>query len=165
MPFGAEAWARLSVIPVVVPLFVLALPLRCSLVAPRMPPIGDTGASGPSAATPKQEAAAGRLASVAPPAPPPAPRITLPDEVIVKAIDAGQQAFLTCWSRAQRSDAPPSQGKVRLHLELDDAGRVIVATCDTDSPPLARCLAVVARRLPFPAPGRRAVVDLPVMFP
>lgn len=157
MPAGADARGRLAIVPV----FALVLPLRCSLVAP----MRDTGVLGPSAATPKQEAPAGRIASVPPPPPRPGPRITLPDQVVVRALDAGHQAFLTCWSRAQRSDAPPGANKVRLHLEVDEAGRVVVASSDSDSPALSRCLAIVARRLPFPAPGQQAVIDLPVMFP
>jgi hypothetical protein len=97
--------------------------------------------------------------------PPPAPaaRGTLPDEVVVGPW-AGQQALLRCWSRAQRSDTPPTADKVRLHLEIDEQGRVAAATSDTDSPALERCLQVVARRLPFPPPGRPAVVDVPLMF-
>jgi len=155
MPVGADALGRLAVLHVLV-----LVPLRCSLTAP----MRDTGALGPSAATPKQEESVGRLASVPPPAPRPPPMITLPDEVVVRAIDTGHQAFLTCWARAQRSDTPPTAGKVRLHLEIDEQGRVAAAASDSDSPALARCLAVVARCLPFPAPGRRAVVDLPLMF-
>ena len=157
MPTGADARGRLAMIPV----FALVLPLRCSLVAP----MRDTGAVGPSAATPKQEAPVSRVASVPPPARPPGPHITLPDEVVVRALGVGHQAFLTCWTRAQRSDDPPTASKVRLHLEIDDAGRVASASCDSDSPALARCLAMVGRRLPFPAPGQPAVVDLPLMFP
>lgn len=157
MPAGADAWGWLAMAPV----FALALPLRCSMVAP----MRDTAALGPSAATPKQEAPVSRIARVPPPAPPPGPRITLPDEVVVRALDAGHQAFLTCWSRAQRSDVPPGASKIRLHLEIDDAGHVVASSNDSDSPVLGRCLGIVARQLAFPAPGGPAVVDLPVMFP
>ncbi|HEY0479743.1 MAG TPA: hypothetical protein VGD37_19620 [Kofleriaceae bacterium] len=157
MVLGVGVWARLAAFPV----FVLVIPLRCSLVAP----LRDTGAIGPSAATPKQEEPRARIESVPPPAPRPAVRpIALADEVVVRALDAGQQAFLRCWARAQRSEVPPETGKVRLHLELDDQGHVTAATSDSDAPALASCLAVVARRLPFPAPGQPAVVDVPLMF-
>lgn len=157
MPAGADAWGWL----VMVPVFALVLPLRCSMVAP----MRDTGALGPSAATPKQEASVSRIASVPPPPPRPGPRITLADEVVVRALDTGHQAFLTCWSRAQRSDVPPGASKIKLHLEVDDAGHVVASSNDSDSPALQRCLGIVARRLVFPPPGRPAVVDLPVMFP
>jgi hypothetical protein len=179
MRFGADAWGRLAVVPA----FVLVLPWQCSL-APRR----DTGLFGASAAPtpdepaplpldapphdpppavsaaiPKQEQPEPRI----PAAPPPAPAlhaVTLPDEVVLRAMGVGQQAFLRCWSRAQRSDAPPTADKVRLHLEIDEQGRVAAATSDSDSPALERCLQVVARRLPFPPPGRPAVVDVPLMF-
>ena len=187
MRFGADAWGRLAVVPA----FVLALPWQCSL-APRrdsgllgasasptpaepapvsapLPP--DAAPRDPahdpvpavSAAVPKQEQPEPRI-PVAPPPAPPLRAVTLPDEVVVRAMGAGQQAFLRCWSRAQRSDAPPTADKVRLHLEIDDQGRVAAATSDSDSPALERCLVVVARRLPFPPPGRPAVVDVPLMF-
>jgi hypothetical protein len=116
-----------------------------------------------SAAIPKQEQPEPRIPA-APRPPPPLRAVTLPDEVVVRAMGVGQQAFLRCWSRAQRSDAPPTADKVRLHLEIDEQGRVAAATSDSDSPALERCLQVVARRLPFPAPGRPAVVDVPLMF-
>jgi hypothetical protein len=183
MRFGAAAWGRLAVVPAC----VLVLPWQCSL-APR----GDAGLLGgavapapevpappppaapprdlprdaapaPAAVIPKQEQPEPRIAAVPPPAP--AVRaVTLPDEVVVQAIGAGQQAFLRCWARAQRSDAPPTADKVRLHLQIDEQGRVAAVSSDTDSPALERCLQVVARRLPFPPPGRPAVVDVPLIF-
>lgn len=182
MRFGADAWGH-----AVVPAFVLVLPWQCSLA-----PARDTGLFGapavptpdepappppsapphdpappappaPSAVTPKQEQPGPRILAALPPAPP-VRAVTLPDEVVVQAIGAGQQAFLRCWARAQRSDAPPTADKVRLHLEIDEQGRVTAASSDSDSPALERCLQVVARRLPFPPPGRHAVVDLPLMF-
>jgi hypothetical protein len=183
MRFGADAWGRLAVVPA----FFLVLPWQCSLAprrdsgllgasasptpeepAPPPPdaPLRDSAQDPPpavSAAIPKQEQPELRIPAAPPPA---APRraVTLPDEVVVRAMGVGQQAFLRCWSRAQRSDAPPTADKVRLHLEIDEQGRVAAATSDTDSPALERCLQVVARRLPFPPPGRPAVVDLPLMF-
>lgn len=182
MRFGADAWGRLAVVPA----FALVLPWQCNL-APRrdsgllasasptpaepVPPPPDASPRDPahdpppavSAAVPKQERPEPRVAAVPPPAPP-LRAVTLPDEVVVRAMGAGQQAFLRCWSRAQRSDAPPTADKVRLHLEIDAQGRVAAATSDSDSPALERCLQVVARRLPFPPPGRPAVVDVPLMF-
>ncbi len=156
MVFGADVWTRLVAFPV----FVLMLPLRCSLVAP----LRDIGAIGPSAATPKQEEPAGRIAAVPPPAPPRQPVVTLPDAVVIKAIGAGQQAFLRCWARALESELPPATGKVRLHLEIDEQGHVIAATSDAEAPAFGRCLAAVARRLPFPEVGQPAVVEVPLMF-
>lgn len=183
MPFGADARGRLAVLPA----FVLVIPFRCSMVAPMrgtlvVPPAASPKREeprriavaprrepepiGPSAASPKREDPAPRVPSVPPPAPvaPPQRAVTFSDEVVVKALGTGQPAFLRCWARAQRSDDPPSASKVRLHLEVDDHGKVTSARSDTDSPALERCLSVVARGLAFPAPGQPAVVDLPLMF-
>jgi len=185
MGFGADAWGRLAVVPAC----LVVLPWQCSLALPRdtalfggtagpppdaatalppagPPPPGPRHAPDPpaiSAVTPKQERAEARIAAVPPPAPT-VRAVTLPDAVVVQAIGAGQQAFLHCWARAQRSDTPPTADKVRLHLEIDDQGRVTAVTSDSDSPALARCLQLVARRLPFPPAGRPAAVDVPLMF-
>lgn len=183
MPFGADARGRLAVVPA----FVLVIPLQCSLVAPlrdadaivpfaaarshdepavTAPSVSprETERLAPSAASPKHEEPAARIAGALPRSAPAAPMLTLPDELVVKAMDAGQQAFLRCWAHAQRSDTPPSETKVRLHLELDHDGRVTAVRTDSDSQVLERCLGVVARRLPFPAPGRAGAIELPLMF-
>jgi len=158
MRSGAEAWSRRTALPLV----VLVLPWRCNLVAP---PAAESVVPEPrpSAIEAKQEAAASRVSSV-PPRTPPVRSITLPEEVVVKAVGVGQSAFLRCWARAQRMEPGLSSTKVRLHIELDAAGKVIAIASDTDSATLSRCLAVVARQLPFPAPGKPAVVDLPLLF-
>jgi hypothetical protein len=193
MRFGADAWGRLAVVPAVFVVLPwqcsLALPrdigaLAGSAAAPPDAPAAARGAPPPdasppgapapasrhapdppaiSAAAPKQEALEARIPAVLPPAPP-VRTVTLADEVVIQALGAGPQAFLRCWARAQRSDTPPTVDKVRLHLEIDDQGRVTAARSDSDSPALDRCLQVVARRLPFPPPGRPAAVDLPLMF-
>jgi hypothetical protein len=152
---GADVWAWFAAFPA----FVLVIPWQCSLVAPPR----DLGPVGPSASTPKQEVPMERVSS-APAAPPPARTVTLPDEVVVKVIDTSQQLFLRCWERAQRKEPGPIANKVRLHLDIDPQGRVMTVQSDSDSAVLSSCLAVVARRLPFPAPGEPAVVDLPLMF-
>lgn len=157
MQLGAEARRRLASLPV----FVLVLPWRCNLaVPPQVEPLVS------SALDAKQEARVARVTSAPPPAEPPRrPSVTLAEEVVVKALGAGQPAFLRCWARAQRLDPGLSSPKVRLHLEVDELGKVTAATSDSQSPPLARCLSAVARQLPFPPPGQRAVVDVPLMFP
>ncbi len=159
MSSGAELRARLAALPVV----LLVLPWRCSLLGPPLPQVD--GEPAPSAATAKQEATQGRVSSAPPPAAPPQRTITLPEAVVVKAMAAGQQTFLRCWARAQRTDPTLiGSAKVRLHLEIDERGKVVAVHSDAASEPLARCLAVVARTLPFPAPGKPAVVELPLMF-
>jgi hypothetical protein len=139
----------------------IGLPWQCSLIAPP----GDRVHIGPSAANPKTEEASPRVAAVPPSPPrPPMPMMTLREEVVIKAMDAGQPAFLRCWARAQRVEIGPIGNEVRLKIALDEQGRVTAAQSDSESQVLASCLAVVARRLPFPAPGRPAVVELPLMF-
>lgn len=160
MSSGAELRARLAALPVV----LLVLPWRCSLqLHPQ-----DDHEPGRSAVTAKQEPSTPGRVLTAPPRPVPGRTITLPEEVVVKAMASGQLTFLRCWAKAQRADpalgAAPGAVKVRLHLEIDERGKVTAVRSDTASEALARCLAVVARTLPFPAPGKPAVVDLPLMF-
>jgi hypothetical protein len=143
MSFGAEARARLTVLPV----YALVMPWRC------VPSLPDRGEIPPSERVP-----------AAPPHPPSVRLITLPEEVVLRAVGAGQPLFLRCWARAQRADPGLDASKLHLHLEIDPAGKVTAVRSDAGSPAFAGCLAAVARQLPFPAPGRPAVVELPLMF-
>ena len=152
---GAEVRGRLAALPV----WVLLWPWQCGLVT--LAP--DNGGAVPSAATAKQEASPGRVSSAPPPSPP-VRMTTLPEEVVIQAMRVGQPAFLRCWARAARVEPELSAPKVRLHLELDASGKVTAVRSDTESPALARCLAVVGRQLPFPAPGTPAIVELPLIF-
>jgi len=90
--------------------------------------------------------------------------ITLPEEVVMKAMGTGQVQFLRCWTRAQRDDPGIDASKFGLNLEINAAGKVIAARSDTESASFERCLRRVALQLPFPAPGRPAVVNVPLMF-
>jgi len=104
--------------------------------------------------------------SLRPPAPP-APavrRVTLPDEVVVRAVGTGQSLFLRCFRRATADDPALGRVKVRLHLELDADGRVTAASTDSDNDVLDKCLVRVGHMLPFPAPRQPAVVDMPLFF-
>jgi hypothetical protein len=153
----AVAWACASALPVL----AVVVPWRCSLVAPSL----EARDAAPSAVQPKEEAPGERVSSAPPRAPAAAPveTIELPEEVVVRAVAIGQPAFLRCWARAQRVDALDA-AKVRMHLEVDATGKVTQAATDAESATLSRCLAVVARQLPFPAPGRPAAVDVPLLF-
>lgn len=167
MWLGVKGWTRLAAAPVFV-----VMPLQCSLEIASVPLPGDLPVKPQSAANPV-EGVPPRTppeppTPPAPPAPPapaalPARPIALPDEVVLRALDVGQPAFLRCWARAQRIDAAVAT-KVRLHLEIDETGKVTSAETDSDSPTLSRCLVVVARHLAFPAAGYPAVVDLPLLF-
>jgi hypothetical protein len=90
-------------------------------------------------------------------------RITLPDEVIVRVMDSGRPAFQHCFKRAIDLD-PGVTYKVRLHVELDEVGKVVTATADAPDAGLTSCLGRVARALRYPAPGKPAVLDLPLFF-
>ncbi|HZJ63764.1 MAG TPA: hypothetical protein VFD36_09645 [Kofleriaceae bacterium] len=153
----AVAWACASALPVL----AVVVPWRCSLVAPSL----EARDASPSAAQPKEEAPVERVSSAPPRAAAAAPVVTieLPEEVVVRAVATGQPAFLRCWARAQRVDALDA-AKVRLHLEVDATGKITQVATDAESATLSRCLAVVARQLPFPAPGRPAAVDVPLLF-
>jgi hypothetical protein len=152
----------------------MAVPWRCSLLFPSdAPPVIADGSG--SATTP---------AVVAPPArpygpktdevlakretlnghkPPPRP-VTLPDEVIVRAMDVGRVAFVRCFKKAAEANPSVRSFKVRLHVELDAKGAATSASTDSDDAGLTRCLQHVAYRLPFPGPGQPAVVELPLFY-
>ena len=91
------------------------------------------------------------------------PFYTFPDHVVVHAMSVGEQAFLRCFHRAQRVDPLLTSAKVQLHLELDASGAIVNAHTSA-SGALSNCLVAVARHLPWPAPGKQAVVDAPLYF-
>jgi hypothetical protein len=104
-----------------------------------------------------------------PPPPPPSPdravrRVTLPDEVVVRALGVGQSLFLRCFRKATADDPSLGRTKVRLHLELDARGKVTSARTDSDSAVLDQCLQRVGYMLPFPAPRKPAEVDIPLFL-
>jgi len=98
------------------------------------------------------------------PAKAPPTRARIPDEVVMTAVRALQPTFVACWKRAQRSDPTLTSARVRISLEVDDAGAVTAARTDAEDAKLSRCLANVARKLTFPAPGRLAAFEIPLYF-
>ena len=145
-------WSGATACALVLPVLV-TVPVRCSLAPPR-------DERGPISVPSEQAPPGPPIPSISPGA----PRAVLPEEVVVRAMSAGQAAFLRCWSRAQLVDPPDMPNKVRLHIELDAAGAVTAVSSDCESPALARCITLVARHLPFPAPGQAALVELPLFF-
>jgi len=97
------------------------------------------------------------------PASPIKPFYTFPDHVIMHALGVGEHAFLRCFQRAQRRDPLLTAAKVQIHLELDASGAIVAAQSDATGA-LSNCLVGVARHLPWPAPGKHAVVDAPLFF-
>jgi hypothetical protein len=113
-------------------------------------------------ATPYEEAVRPRE-TLASPAPRPTTRVLIPEGAVIHALDLGQRAFLHCFQRAQHRDPSLGTIKVTVHLEIDPEGVVTSVTSDADVV-LARCLAVVARHLAFPAPHAPAAVDTPLVW-
>ncbi|MEO8699229.1 MAG: hypothetical protein ABI867_04270 [Kofleriaceae bacterium] len=91
-------------------------------------------------------------------------RATLPEALVVRALDLGRAGFLHCFKKAAEFDPSQLSFKVRLHLEIDAAGVVTAASTDAGEPALANCLARIGYTLAFPAPRVPAVVDLPLLF-
>ena len=87
----------------------------------------------------------------------------MPDEVVVKVIEAGRAGFGRCFKKASDLD-PYAAFKVRLHVELDPQGRVTTINADTTNAALASCLVRVGSGLPYPMTGRTVVVDLPLFY-
>jgi hypothetical protein len=103
------------------------------------------------------------------PPPPPKPAVALPprdqlpsvaDDVVVRALDRGRSAFSGCFARARRRDPTLRATKVELHVFLASDGAVLGVETDVADPSFAACLVGVAKRLPFPAPGRTAVANI-----
>ena len=118
------------------------------------PVVGDSG--------PKTEAPT-RREVIAPRAPTPQ-TVTLPDEVVVRAVQAAQPSFARCFKRAMQTDAYDAPFKVTLHLEVDDTGKITGGRTDAASRTLNNCLLRVGFGLELGAPGHAAVVDVPLFF-
>jgi len=112
---------------------------------------------------PREEQVPERVTLAPPPAAPARP-ITLPDAVILRALDTGRSAFMRCWTRALAADPLLGPMKIRLQLEIDPGGAVVTATHDASSEALGRCLTMVARGLVFAAPGAPAIAEVPLFF-
>jgi len=114
----------------------------------------------------RREHAPTRVAMKPPPPPPDrvVRRVTLPDEVVVRALGVGQSLFLRCFRKATADDPSLGRTKVRLHLELDSRGKVTAARTDSDNAVLDKCLQRVGYMLPFPAPRKPAEVDIPLFL-
>lgn len=98
------------------------------------------------------------------PAPPPRRFVRLPDETVVRALNQLQSAFVACFKRAHRANPMLGPVRVKVRLELDPAGMVVVAANDAIDTKLSRCISMVAKQLPFPVPGAPAAVDFPLFF-
>jgi hypothetical protein len=93
-----------------------------------------------------------------------APRVLVPDEVVMAAVRTLQPTFVACWKRAQRNDPALASARVRISLEVDETGAIVSSRTDAEDEKLSRCLANVARKLVFPPLGRAAAFEIPLYF-
>jgi hypothetical protein len=146
---------------------LLGLPAHCSLLAPseKLNAQLDATVRAPVAQPyePKHLERPAPRETLAPPRAAVAP-VTLPDQVVLHALDLGRAAIVRCFRKANGRDPTVSSYKVRVKLELDAAGGVTKATSDAEDPELAACLVRVGSRLPFPAPGQAAMVEFPLFY-
>jgi hypothetical protein len=98
------------------------------------------------------------------PPPAPAPRMRLGEELTLRVADLGRASFVRCFKKAIDADPTVTDFKVKLHVELDVVGNVTAASADSKVQALDNCLVRAAYGLPFPAPGKPAVVDLPLFY-
>jgi len=101
---------------------------------------------------------------VAPPEPALPPADRLPDDVVVRLLEAGRAAFVRCFKKAIDADPTEPSFKVRVHVELDASAVITLARTDAPTPALDACLVRSIRWLKFPATGRRVAVDLPLFY-
>ena len=88
------------------------------------------------------------------------PILTLPDDVVVHALEVGQGGFRHCHKRARDADPTLAVVKVSMQIFVAPDGAVTDVKTDVEDPKLATCLANIARHLPLPAPDRAAVANV-----
>ena len=93
----------------------------------------------------------------------PAPE-RLGEELTLRVMDLGRSSFVRCFKRAIDSDPTVMDFKVRLRVELDVVGNVTTANTDSGVMTLNNCLVRSAYGLPFPAPGKPAIAEMPLFY-
>ena len=94
----------------------------------------------------------------------PPERERLGEELTVRVMDLGRSSFVRCFKRAIDNDPTVMDFKVRLRVELDVVGNVTTANTDATVMTLNNCLVRTAYGLPFPAPGKPAVAEMPLFY-
>lgn len=94
---------------------------------------------------------------------PPPRLVTLPEEVVLRAIDIGRPAFVQCFKRAIQVGTTFSF-KIRVRIEFDATGKIKSGTTDAEAPVLNNCLLRVTYGLPFGSPARPAVAEFPLIY-
>ena len=139
------------------------LPPRPTPPPPTLSPSAPPPVAPSIATTPRRDEPTQRE-TLRPAAPPPSPRVVVPEEVIMTAVRALQPTLAACWRRAQRSDPTLTSARIRLSLEIGASGAVTSSRTDAEDERLSACLASVARKLVFPALGRAAALEIPLYF-
>jgi hypothetical protein len=83
------------------------------------------------------------------------------------AIESAKPALLDCYNQARASN-PALHGKLRLRIQVNEAGTVIAVDAErggeADDPALVTCLGAALRQVRFPKPGGVATVIAPMVF-
>jgi len=91
-------------------------------------------------------------------------RERLGEELTLRVMDLGRSSFVRCFKRAIDNDPTVMDFKIRLRVELDVVGNVTTANTDSGVTTLNNCLVRTAYGLPFPAPGKPAVAEMPLFY-
>ena len=91
-------------------------------------------------------------------------RERLGEELTLRVMDLGRSSFVRCFKRAMNNDPTVMDFKIRLRVELDVVGNVTTANTDSAVMTLNNCLVRTAYGLPFPAPGKPAVAEMPLFY-
>ena len=94
---------------------------------------------------------------------PPPRLVTLPEEVVLRALDLGRPAFVHCFKRAIQVGTAIAF-KIRVRIEFNATGKITSGTTDAETPALGNCLLRVAYGLPFGSPTRPAVAEFPLFY-
>jgi len=121
---------------------------------------------------PREEVAPARIAPGTAPTAPTAPTAAKPkrpprrlsDDIVVRALDRMQPAFLRCFKRLQDADLSVGSLKVNIHLEMDAAGAFTLVQNDATDAALNTCITRVAGKLPLPVPWEPVYADIPLLF-
>jgi hypothetical protein len=82
-------------------------------------------------------------------------------------VESVKPAMLDCYNQARAAN-PALHGKLRLRIQVNEAGTVIAVDSEkggaADDPALVACLGGVLRQARFPKPGGVATVIAPMVF-
>jgi|GEM_PF-1622229 len=139
---------------------------------------GAPSATAPEAAPASASTAAGATPPAVGAAPPPAPPtggVVLVGQIIAPkgfdpnpVVDAMKPRMLECFNEA-RATNPDLHGKLTLHVQVNEAGKVLSVDADQGGraydPALVACIDdAMKARAHFPKPGGMATINVPLVF-